>query len=138
MSESSIFTRIRVHELPGEVLYEDNDLFIIMTIRPHNPGHCLVIPVVEEVDLIACTPELTDKLMRAARHMMSVQKQLYDSPRVALVAAGLEVEHTHLHVFPLYESSDLDTSRAQPVDATSLQAEAAKLRAALEDTPISW
>lgn len=137
MSEVSIFTRIRLGEVPGEIIYQNDHLFVIMTIQPHNPGHCLVIPVEQLTDLITCGPDVAERLMSAARHLMRLEQAIYNSPRVALVSAGLEVDHAHLHVFPLYENSDLSPAKAHSVAPGDLKDEADKLRAALNTDPIA-
>ena len=136
MPSESIFTKIRLGIIPGEIVFENNTVFVIMTITPHNPGHCLVIPVKQSADLLQCDLTTREELFRIAHHMMKIESEIYKSPRVALVAAGLEVDHTHLHVFPIYQNADLDPGQAKTVDFSLIQKEANKLRQQLIQDPI--
>lgn len=136
MAQTSIFTQVRCGEVPGEVVYSDDEVFVIMTNRPNNPGHCLVIPVEEIPDFMSCPPKLVARLIEVAHHLMKLEQTIYQAPRVALVVAGLEVNHTHLHVFPISQTEDLDPGKARSAPPEAMKTEADKLRAALKDDPI--
>jgi diadenosine tetraphosphate (Ap4A) HIT family hydrolase len=132
MVEPSIFTQIRLGKIPGEILYQDEYVFVIMTIAPHNPGHCLVIPVDEIPDFEALPDSLFDRVMHLAKMIAQVQKRLYGCPKVALAVAGMEVDHTHIHIYPLYAESDMNPAAAQHPPVSEIRAEANKLRAAIQ------
>ena len=52
---------------------------------------------------------------------------------MALIIAGLEVPHTHLHVLPIHTESDIDFKKARTdVPAEELAEVAATLAAAVE------
>lgn len=133
---ASIFTKIRQHEIPGEIIYQDSTVFIILTIRPHTSGHSLVIPVAEEPDFQELPENLYTRLMAVTRQYAQALRAIYQSPKVALVAMGLEVAHTHLHVFPLYTEDDINISRAHTVSSEELKEEADKIRSYLKEHPI--
>lgn len=137
MSEKSIFTKIRLGEVPGEIIYQDETVFVIMTIAPHNPGHCLVIPVEEIADFEELPDLLFQRIMKVAKHLARIEKKLYGSPKVALAVAGMEVDHTHIHIFPLYQETDMNPAAAQHPPAAEISTEADKLRSALQESPIS-
>ena len=44
MSEASIFTKIMEGEIPGEILFQDDDCIVLKDISPQAPTHMLVIP----------------------------------------------------------------------------------------------
>lgn len=136
MVEPSIFTQIRLGKVPGEMIYQDEHVFVIMTIAPHNPGHCLVIPVEEIPDFEALPDALFDRVMHVARRIAQLQKDLYACPKVALAVAGMEVDHTHIHIYPLYSESDMNPAAAQHPPIAEIHAEAEKLRAAIEEQGI--
>ena len=136
MSETSVFTKIRQGEVPGEIIYQDERVFVIMTIAPHNPGHCLVIPV-DEIGNFEEVPEnLYLHLMRVAQQLARLQRKIYMSPKVAMAAVGMSVDHTHIHVFPLYAEKDMDPDGAKHPPSEEITVEAEKLRAALLEHPI--
>jgi diadenosine tetraphosphate (Ap4A) HIT family hydrolase len=136
MSEKSVFTKVRQGELPGEVLLEEDNLFVMMTIAPHSPGHCLIIPTDQVSNFEDVPAEVFARMMLVAQQLGRVLKRLYASPKVAMIAAGMEVEHTHIHLFPLHQESDISFSAAKHPPMTEITAEADKIRAALKDDPI--
>ncbi len=136
MSETSVFTKIRQGEVPGEVIYQDERVFVIMTIAPHNPGHCLVIPVDEVGNFEEVPEDLYLHLMKVVQQLAKIQRKVYGSPKVAMIAAGMEVEHTHIHLFPLNSELDIAFTSAKHPDYSEVQTEARKLRAAIEESPI--
>jgi histidine triad (HIT) family protein len=133
----SIFTKIREGEVPGgEIIYQDELVFVLMTIAPHNPGHCLVIPV-EEIANFEDVPEETYlHMMRITRALARLERRLYSSPKVAMIAAGMEVEHAHIHIFPLYSEADIAFTSAKHPDFSEVQVEARKLRQAISESPL--
>ncbi|MDQ5944278.1 MAG: histidine triad family protein [Patescibacteria group bacterium] len=135
MTETSVFTKIRLREIPGEIIYQDELIFVPMTIAPHNPGHCLVVPI-EEIGNFEEVPEkLYLHIMKVAQHIARVQRRLYDCPKVALAAVGMSVDHTHIHVFPLYAEKDMDPDSAKQPPAEEIALEADRLRTALKENP---
>jgi len=106
--ESCIFCRILEGRAPASIVYEDETCVAFMDIRPVNPGHVLVIPRTHA----SCPSELTEDIgasmfkvgMRIAEALKrsgllceGVNFYLADGE-----AAGQEVDHVHLHVFPRF------------------------------------
>ena len=133
---SSIFTQIREKAVPGHVLYEDAQAFSILTIGPHAPGHLLVIPVEEYVDILSVPEETYVHMFKIAKAMMMATKALYNPPRVALLVAGLEVEHAHIHVFSLFQNEALDHDAILTVTPADLLSEATKIKAYIDEHPL--
>lgn len=128
---ASIFTKIINGELPGHFVWRDDVAVAIMTIAPVKTGHCLVIPV-EEIDHWDDVPaDISAHLMEVARKVAKAQKKVYQPKRVGVMVAGLEVPHTHYHLIPANEITDLDFALQKPAEAEELAAEAARLRQAL-------
>ena len=128
---ASIFTQIINGELPGHFVWRDDVAVAIMTIAPIKTGHCLVIPV-EEINHWDDVPaDIMTHLMSVAQKVAKAQKRVYQPKRVGVLVAGIEVPHTHYHLVPANEISDLDFSLQKPAESEDLAAEAARLRAAL-------
>lgn len=128
---ASIFTQIINGELPGHFVWRDDVAVAIMTIAPIKTGHCLVIPV-EEINHWDDVPaDIMTHLMSVAQKVAKAQKHVYQPKRVGVLVAGIEVPHTHYHLVPANEISDLDFSLQKPAESEDLAAEAARLRAAL-------
>lgn len=123
----TIFTQIRLGELPGEILYQDKVCFVILSIRPHNPGHMLVIPVSEVANWEDLDTETLSYLMKVAQFFAKVLKVVYQPPKVGLASVGFEVPHTHIHVYSLMKISDIDHTTAKASTPEQLKLEAAKI-----------
>jgi histidine triad (HIT) family protein len=128
----TIFTRIINGELPGRFVHRDDRAVAFLSIAPLQPGHTLVVPV-EEIDhWIDAPPDLNAHLMAVAQRIGQAQQEAFSPTRIALLVAGLEVPHLHLHVVPIRTEADIDFANAAAhPDPVELDDAAARLRAAL-------
>jgi histidine triad (HIT) family protein len=128
---SSVFTQILAGDIPGRFLYRDDRAAAFLTIAPLNPGHVLVVPVAEIDHWDDLDAELAAYVFQLAQRVAKAIKQVYDPTRVALIIAGLEVPHAHLHVVPIDSEAELSFSRARTdVPAAELDEVQRKLTAA--------
>jgi histidine triad (HIT) family protein len=108
--KNCIFCKILKGKAQVSIVYEDELSMAFMDIQPVNPGHILVIPK----EHAASQDELSDKV---TAHLFSVGKKVNAALRKSMVqcegvnylladgaAAGQEVFHIHLHVFPRYKN----------------------------------
>ena len=104
-----IFCQIVTGQLPASFVYKDEDCTAFMDIQPVNAGHVLVIPN-RHASRLAEMPERDgSQIFRVAQRIaVALQRSgircqganffLADGE-----AAGQEVFHVHLHVFPRFE-----------------------------------
>ena len=119
-------------ELPGTFVHEDGTCAAFMSINPIAPGHLLVVPRVEVDHWIDLDQATSERVFVVARRLARAQRRAFACERVALVVAGFEVPHCHLHLIPASSMSDVDFSRAAAtVDRSHLELAAARIRAAL-------
>ena len=109
---ASVFTRIINGELPGHVPYRDHQCFVLMSINPIAPGHCLVIPRTEIDQWSDLEHDVAAHLMVVAQRVSRALRTAFPCERVGLIIAGFEVAHCHLHVIPARGMQDMDFSRA--------------------------
>lgn len=129
---ATLFSRIIDGELPGRFVYRDDTAVAFLTIAPICPGHALVVPRLEIDHWVDLPDDVAAHCMVVARRVGAAQMRAFDAERVALVIAGLEVPHTHLHVLPIRSESDIDFRKADAnVDPAELDAVAVRLREAL-------
>lgn len=136
-----IFCDILSGQLPSSVVYQDDRCTAFMDIQPVNSGHLLVIPNLHAQSLA----DLDDEL---AAHIFCVAKRLSTALRGSGIkcdgvnlfladgeAAGQEVFHVHLHVFPRYEGDGFGfkfpPGYSQKPDRAKLEADAGRIREAL-------
>lgn len=104
---ASIFTRIVRGEIPAPKIYEDDETFAFLDIKPLTKGHTLVIPKQEIDHLDDCPPELYQAIFDTVHKVSNHLKKQLNPKRIALVVHGLEVPHAHVHVIPLYTGEEL-------------------------------
>lgn len=131
---ATIFTRIIDGEIPGTFVWRDDRCVAFMSINPMATGHTLVVPI-EEVDhWVDASPELTAHLFEVTRIIGDAQRHAFSPERVGVIIAGYEVPHTHIHVVPTNDMSELSFANASATfDPDELEAAAGAIRTALRD-----
>ena len=109
---ATLFTRIIRGELPGRFVWRDDRAVALLTIAPINPGHTLVVPVAEVDHWIDLDDATMAHLGTVAKTIGRALQEAFRPARVAMIIAGLEVPHTHLHVFPIESERDISFARA--------------------------
>lgn len=131
---ATLFTRIIDGEIPGRFVWTDDRAVGFLTIAPINPGHVLVVPRAEVDHWVDLDDDLAAHLMVVARRVARAQSAAFRPERVALIIAGLEVPHCHLHLVPIDSEAELSFARAdhgaKPED---LDDAAERIRSALRD-----
>jgi histidine triad (HIT) family protein len=129
---STLFTKIIEGEIPGRFVWRQDDVVAFLTINPITPGHTLVVPVVEVDHWLDLEPSVAARCFEVAQVIGQAQMAAFSPTRIGLIIAGLEVPHTHLHLIPIDQESDLSFAKADPNPAPeALDAAADRLRDAL-------
>jgi histidine triad (HIT) family protein len=129
---TTIFTRIIDGELPARFVHSDDRCVAFLSINPLRPGHTLVVPRAEVDHWVDLDPADWQHLTGVAQRLGQALHRAYDATKVALVLAGLEVPHVHVHLVPMDTMADLDFSNADPSpDPVGLDEAAERIRAAL-------
>lgn len=131
-----IFCDILSGKLPASVVYQDDQCTAIMDIQPVNPGHVLVIPNSHAACLGDLEGEAGSELFRVAQRVAAALRTSglrCEGVNLFLAdgeAAGQEVFHVHLHVFPRYRGDGFgfkfppgyaDKPERSALDAIALQ-----------------
>jgi histidine triad (HIT) family protein len=129
---ASVFTQIIEGKLPGRFVWKDEYCVAFLTIHPLRPGHVLVVPR-EEIDhWLDLDADLASHLFAVARSIGKAIDRAFRPAKVGLMIAGLEVPHTHLHVIPIHELSDLNPANQDlNPDPADLDRAAEAIRSAL-------
>jgi histidine triad (HIT) family protein len=104
---SSIFTKIINKELPGEIIYESDQVIALLDIFPANFGHTLIIPKHEVPNYLENSLDDLTAVMQVAQLVGHALMQLPGVEGINLIsntgeAAGQKVFHTHFHVIPRF------------------------------------
>lgn len=108
---ASIFTKIINREIPGYIIDENEDFIAFLDVFPLAKGHTLVVPK-KEVDYIFDLDEHTYVgLQKFAKKVALKVEKVIACERIGVAVIGLEVPHTHIHLVPINNVSDIDFSR---------------------------
>lgn len=131
---STLFTKIIDGEIPARFVWADEVAVAFGTIAPITDGHVLVVPREEIVQLTDAPDDLLAHLIAVAKTIGQAQQHAWSAPRAALLVAGFEVPHLHLHVLPAWDEASLTFRNARTdVPAAHLDAAAERVRATLVD-----
>lgn len=109
----TLFTRIIDGEIPGRFVWADDRAVVLLTIAPITTGHALVVPREEIEQLTDAPDDLLAHLVSVAKQVGLAQRAAWAAPRAALLVAGFEVPHLHLHVLPAWDETGLSFADAR-------------------------
>lgn len=101
MSEKSIFTRIIDREIPGEIVYENEQVIAFRDIAPQAPVHVLVVPKVPFRDLLEADATTIMALMEGCKEVAAVLGLVEAGFRLIIntgKGGGQTVFHLHAHI----------------------------------------
>jgi len=124
----SVFTKMLEGKIPSEIIYQDDNCFVIPTIAPHTEGHIMVITTKQVENWQDLDAQSLQEVMLVAQKMAKLTKEIYKCPKVGLSVVGFEVAHVHIHIIPIYQTTDMDHTSSKQVDFASLGPVADKYR----------
>lgn len=129
---ASVFTRIINSELPSHMFWSDPHCVGFLSINPLTEGHALVVPRQQIDHWLDLSADTVAHLMKVSHHIGSAINSVFTPERVAVMIAGFEVPHTHIHVLGIDSEADMNfANAAQSVDHEQLAGYAAQIREAL-------
>ena len=113
-----IFCKIINGDIPGEKVYEDDDVLAIMDINPANKGHVLVIPRKHYETYLDLPDEIAAKMGKASKKvaqgvLKAAEVEGFNILNNNKKVAGQIVPHVHIHIIPRYEADGVDMSFSQ-------------------------
>jgi len=110
MMSTCIFCDILAGKLPSSIVFQDDLCCAFMDIQPVNPGHVLIIPTYHAPSLAELDEKSGARMFNIAQRMAKALRIRNSGLRCEGVnifladgaAAGQDVFHVHLHVFPRY------------------------------------
>ena len=108
---ATIFTRIVKGEIPSYKIAETEDFYAFLDINPLSKGHTLVIPKLETYYIFELGDSQLSSLTLFAKKVALAIDKAIDCQRVGVAVLGLDVPHTHIHLIPLVDGSEINFSR---------------------------
>lgn len=109
---ATIFTKIINGEIPGRFVYRDDRCVAFLSIHPLAPGHTLVVPIDEVDHWLDLPTDLLSHLTLVAKEIGRAQQEAFQTAKIGMMIAGLEVPHVHIHLVPLRSEADLNFANA--------------------------
>jgi len=124
MDENCVFCKIIKGDEPSYKIWEDDECYAFLSIRPVNPGHTLVIPKRYIDSIWDIEDPLFTNLFHRSKELLQPIRRAFNAPRVGVAIEGFYVPHAHIHLVPVYHMSELDPNRgkrATPEDLIEVQ-----------------
>lgn len=129
------------HEIWG-----DERVMAFLDWGPIREGHLQIVPRAHHPTFEVTPPDLAAHVLAIGQRLARMQKRVYGVDRVAFLFSGGDIAHTHAHLVPMVEKTDITSRRyiaerdltfgpiTRP-DLTELERTRDLLRDALEGTP---
>lgn len=111
MSSDCVFCQIIDGNIPGRIVYEDDDVVSFLDANPLSRGHTLVVPR-DHHERVADLPDADrDAVFATLGRLAPVVESAVDADGINVgmndgTAAGQEVPHVHGHLVPRFEGDD--------------------------------
>ncbi len=107
VKDDCLFCKIVRKEVPALILYEDDDILIMLDAYPNTDGHTLVIPKKHYEDIYE-TPEdeLKNIFNKGKDEALKLMKNLNKDSLTFLINYGNDqvIKHLHLHLLPNFKN----------------------------------
>ncbi len=108
---STIFTKIINGEIPCYKIAEDDRFLAFLDINPLVKGHTLVIPKIENDFIFDLDDKTLGDLMIFAKKIAHAVNRAIVCKRVGVLVIGTEVRHTHIHLIPFNDESEMNIKK---------------------------
>lgn len=98
MTSDCIFCKIISKEIPSFQIYEDEQFFAFLDIRPLNKGHALIIPKKH----YRWVWDIQEEYSAVVNKIANAIKKALDTDYVQSIVMGDEVPHAHIHLIPRF------------------------------------
>ncbi|MCC7357257.1 HIT family protein [Candidatus Uhrbacteria bacterium] len=102
-----LFCKIIAHEIPCDMVYEDETCMSFLDIHPVNKGHVLIVPKQHCLGSHDADPEVLSKLMLAIQKIAQAMMNATTAPAYNIfqnngIEAGQVIPHLHFHLIPRF------------------------------------
>jgi histidine triad (HIT) family protein len=107
MSDKCIFCKINSNEIPAYIIYENDNLKVILDAFPSTKGHVLIIPKKHVENIFELDEEIGAEIFKIAIQISKIMKNELGNDCEGLniiqnngELAGQTVNHFHMHLIP--------------------------------------
>ncbi|MBY0244738.1 MAG: HIT family protein [Sphingobacteriaceae bacterium] len=107
----TIFAKIIDGEIPAHKVAEDENYLAFLDVSPLVMGHVLVIPKTAVDYIFDMEDADLSGLTLFAKKTAVALKKAFPCKKVGVAVIGLEVPHTHIHLIPMNNVSDMNFAK---------------------------
>lgn len=131
--EKTVFMKIVNHELPADIVYEDEHTMAFMDISPNAVGHTLVIPKKPVTNIFDADDGTLAAVMSTVRKVAPAVRDAVGAKGVHINSnhgeeAGQVVPHLHFHIIPRKSREEFAFWPSQEIDPGVTKEIAEKIR----------
>lgn len=124
-----IFCKIANHEIPGKIIFEDDECIAFLDLSQTTDGHTLVIPKKHYDHFLDVDKETLSHMIQVSQKVANQIQQQLNAKGFNIITnmnevAGQSVKHFHIHIIPRYEENDgfhpQYTDRSSEVDLDAI------------------
>jgi len=119
--ENCLFCKIINKEIPCHQIYEDDNFFAFLDIKPRNPGHTLVIPKKH----YRWVWDIQEDYSKTVNKIANSLKKATNTKLVISIVLGEEIEHAHIHLIPRFPDDGhgvlLDLSKIKEISEEEMK-----------------
>ena len=106
-----VFCKIANHEIPSNVVYEDDQVLAFLDISPVTKGHTLIIPKKHYDNFSDCDSDTIKQIHEVSKKLVGHYQPILKPDGYNLIsnmnsAAGQSVFHVHFHLIRRYYGKD--------------------------------
>lgn len=130
----TLFSRIYQGEIPGFLITETPQWFVILDKFPVRRGHLLVIPKREVPTIWQLSKNEYQTLWPLLNKLQKALQQVFKVDQVSLSAMGAHIkDHAHIHLIPFSDGDVPELSEGKEVSDDQLKQDQQKLKQYLAD-----
>ncbi len=129
---ATLFSNIAAGNIPSYKCAEDDRFYAFLDINPVVQGHTLVIPRKETDYIFDMDDDELAAFQLFAKRVALAIRTAFPCRKVAQVVLGLEVNHAHIHLFPINSEADVDFHHHVKLSDEDMQATADRIYAAFK------
>lgn len=96
-----VFCKVAKREIEHNQFWEDNDYIAFLDKNPVSFGHTLIIPKRHVSYVFSLNENEYINLLKVTEKVAKAIQKITNCKRVCMGIYGFEIDHTHVHLFPL-------------------------------------